>query len=323
MDGRPLPLKVQLSRVKVATYRPSSQPRMFSQFRQAVESLAQPLQSQDNPLSADLRSQSPDPLRQSSAQLAENARVNLRKSIAAQRSASPAQQNIPRPRSASPGPSSTTKSTSDSGLRKTTLEERLRASLAVSESSPGIAPSASPTPVTQRPLSPTSTPVSDSPSIAIGTTASVLDTPIGSSVQADESGHFDEPLAPPQEPNGATQPPDLTPPTDPTSSAVNSADVTHSDSITNPCVTPTQEAPQVTSTDLQQPPIQQCTQASEVVDASTVDADLSGEESVEAEPEPTITADRSNDVDVEALQERLKLVEQRFAGETTYLVHLG
>ena len=292
---------------------------MFSQFRQAVENLAQPLprQSQDDTLSADVRSQSP-----ASAQLAENALVNLRRSIATQRTASPAQQNTanPRPRSASPGPSSsTTKSTTDSGLRKTTLEERLRASFVASESSGGSTPnpstSASPTlhpvPVGQHPLSPA--PVPDSPSLAVGTTPPALDTPVGDSVQAEECK---DTLAPSQEPDEAAEPPSVTPPTGPqdtASSTVGSTDSIHRDSTANPCVGETL-TPQATNTEMQQ-------YTSEVVDALTARADPPGEESVRVETEPTITDGPTDDV--EALQERLKLMEQRFAGKVAHLARLG
>lgn len=294
---------------------------MFSQFRQAVESLAQPppRQSQDDALPPGVRSQSPDPQRQSSAQLAENALVNLRKSIAAQRAASPAQQNtVPstKPRSASPGPSPTAKSTSDSGLRKTTLEERLRASLAGSESSAGGTPnpstSASPTshtvPLAHHPLSPTSTPQPDSSTLVSGTAAPKA--PAGGSIQAEECTSSD-PAPLPQEIDDATRLPSPTPvagPQDPASSTVGTTDSTPTAADFGVGVTQTQETPQPHAVQ----------QASEVPDASTVDTDPPAEECVEAEPGPT-TTDRSADAGVEALQERLKLVEQRFAGKVLYM----
>lgn len=305
---------------------------MFSQFRQAVESLAQPLPrpSQDGALSADARTQSPDPLRQSS----ENALVNLRKSIAVQRTASPAQQNTanPRPRSASPSPSSAAKSTTDSGLRKTTLEERLRASFVVSESSgdstphPSTSASPSPHPVTvaKHPLSLTPTPVPDSPSIAIGTATSAPDILAGGSVQAEECKDTNNALVPSQEPNDAAQL-GVTPSTDPQDPASLTAGSIPIDLTTDSCVgvTLTQETPPATVTESEpEPHTERCTQASEVVDTSTVDTDPPGEESIKAEPEPAIT-DGSKDVGVEALQERLKLVEQRFTGKVAYLAHLG
>ncbi|KAG6381235.1 hypothetical protein JVT61DRAFT_5639 [Boletus reticuloceps] len=303
-----------------------SQSRMFSQFRQAVENLAQ---SQDDALPPAVRSQSPESQRQSSAQLAESALVNLRKSIAAQRTASPAQQTSvpnPRPRSASPGPSSTTKSTSDSGLRKTTLEERLRASIAASETSGGsttpdrsISPPSHRVPVTQHPLSPTSTPVPGSPTLATGIADPAIETPAGASLQPEESTNVTLVL-PPQEPNDAAQPPSETSPADlqvPASLTGRSTDAsgsTHIDSTADPCVdvTLTQPEPEAMHTDSPQPHSMQ--EAPEVVDALTVDVDLPMEENLNTDPEPTMI-DKSKDSDVEALQERLKLVEQRFAGK--------
>lgn len=68
--------------------------------------------------------------------------------------------------------------------------------------------------------------------------------------------------------------------------------------------------------------MERCTQASEVVDALTVDRDPPGEECVEAVSEPAIT-DGSKDAGVAALQERLKLVEKRFAGKVTLFCTLG
>lgn len=83
-------------------------------------------------------------------------------------------------------------------------------------------------------------------------------------------------------------------------------------------VTPTQE---VTQADDQQPLVQQCTQASEVVDESTVGTDPAVEKSAKAEPKPAI-ADKPDDASIEVLQERLKLVEQRFAGRISCLAYL-
>jgi len=309
---------------------------MFSQFRQAVESLAQPLprHSQDNAPPADVRCRSPDSQRPSSAQLAENALVNLRKSTAAQRTASPAQQNTatanPRSRSASPSPLSTAGSTGGSGLRKTTLEERLRASFAVSESPGGNAlnpsTSAPPTshavPVAQHPLSPASTPIPDSPT---DTATFSLENLVGDSFQAKECKDTHN-ASPPQEPTDTAQPPSAAPPAEPQESAsltVGTTDSLSIDSTTDPCVgvAPTQEAPRASHTE-PPPHTQQYTQASEVVDASTVDANPPGEDCVEPEPEPTIT-DSSKDAGIEVLQERLRLVEQRFAGKVAYIAHLG
>ncbi|KAG9314425.1 hypothetical protein JVU11DRAFT_5222 [Chiua virens] len=272
---------------------------MFSHLRQAVESLAQ-----ENPLSADVRSQSPDPLRQSSAQLAESALPNLRKSITAQRNT-----GNPRARSASPGPSSSARSPSDFGLRKTTLEERLRASFAASESSGGSTPNPStsnpstpsshPVPVTEHPLSPAPTPPPDTPSLPTTSASSAVDTLEGSKDNYDAS-------APSQESNDA--PSSETPPsTDPqgldNSATVNTADNMQIESTADSSM-PVQGIPQVTDAE-PRPDVQPSMQTLPIA------ADSPAEESAEAEPEPTIT-DGPSGVGLEALQERLKLVEQRF-----------
>ena len=286
---------------------------MFSQFRQAVESLAQPLQ--DNALP---RSQSPDSQRQSSSQLAENALVNLRKSIAVQRNAGAAQQNTgqnPRPRSASPGPSSVAKSATEAALRKTTLEERLRASFAPSESSGGN--TSSTVPVTLHPLSPPSTPVPDSTSPAVGSTTSVSGNPVDGSVQAQEgTGIVLAP--PPQEPNDLPNAPLPVEPQDPALT-----DNTPTDSTIGPDVgeTPTQEVPLVAHSNSPQPD-DDVPQPSEVTETSTVDTDPPGEDSVQPKPELS-TIDKSGDASVDALQERLKLVEQRFTGKVACCCSLG
>lgn len=163
---------------------------MFSQFRQAVEGLAQPqprrsqdLNSDDNrfisgPPDAQSARQS-----QSTNQLADAALNNIRRSFASQRSGSPLS------RSSSPVSSSIPKSsnsTPDHGLRKFTLEERLRASLSVGDASnttpPATSSRASPASnavvVTQHPLSPTAIPLPASP-VILATAASppqVFDT---------------------------------------------------------------------------------------------------------------------------------------------------
>ncbi|KAH7931049.1 hypothetical protein BV22DRAFT_1101415 [Leucogyrophana mollusca] len=99
-----------------------------------------------------------------------------------QRSGSPGPQRTgsPGPRSGSPNPSSLPKSGSlpEAGLRKTTLEERLRASFTVGEASGGSTPNMSsraspvPVPVAQHPLSPTSTPLPESPTLSPAIVAS-------------------------------------------------------------------------------------------------------------------------------------------------------
>ncbi|KAG2350442.1 hypothetical protein BDR05DRAFT_899421 [Suillus weaverae] len=119
---------------------------------------------------------------QSTNQLADAALNNMRRSFASQRPGSPLS------RSSSPVSSSISKSnsTSDPGLRKFTLEERLRASLSVGEASnttsPAISSRASPVSnavvVTQHPLSPTSIPLPASPPQVSGAQPSDLPSPL-------------------------------------------------------------------------------------------------------------------------------------------------
>ncbi|OBZ79168.1 Laminin subunit alpha-2 [Grifola frondosa] len=146
---------------------------MFSQFRHAVETLAQhsPKSSQDASATTDegdSRSSldSVGGLRtsiSSSSQLAESALSNLRKTLVAQRSGSP-------------GPSKPVASSSDSTPRpaapRTTLEDRLRAKFAIGDvsnssspiSSTRTSPSPIPVSMSDHPLSPSHTPLPKSPS---------------------------------------------------------------------------------------------------------------------------------------------------------------
>lgn len=158
---------------------------MFSQFRQAVEGFAQPQPRRSQDLNGDdnrFTSGPPDAQSarqsQSTNQLADAALNNIRRSFASQRSGSPLS------RSSSPVSSSISKSsnsTPDPGLRKFTLEERLRASLSVGDASnttsPAISSRASPASnavvVTQHPLSPTAIPLPASP-VILPTAASPL-----------------------------------------------------------------------------------------------------------------------------------------------------
>lgn len=162
---------------------------MFSQFRQAVESFAQPQPRRSQDLDGDDNRFTNGPLdaqsarqAQSTNQLADAALNNMRRSFASQRPGSPLS------RSSSPVSSSISKSnsTSDPGLRKFTLEERLRASLSVGEASnttsPAISSRASPVSnavvVTQHPLSPTSIPLPASPPQVSGAQPSDLPSPL-------------------------------------------------------------------------------------------------------------------------------------------------
>lgn len=149
---------------------------MFSQFRQAVEGFAQPqprrsqdLNGDDNRFTSGPHDAQSARQSQSTNQLADAALNNMRRSFSSQRPGSPLS------RSSSPVSSSIPKSNStpDPGLRKFTLEERLRASFSVGDASnatsPAISSRASPVSnavvVTQHPLSPTSIPLPASPVI--------------------------------------------------------------------------------------------------------------------------------------------------------------
>ncbi|KAI0931966.1 hypothetical protein AcW2_000730 [Taiwanofungus camphoratus] len=139
---------------------------MFSQFRQAVESLAQhsPKSSQD--LSTDDRQSRPSldlGLRTSlsSSQLAESALSNFKKTLVTQRSGSPGHGRI--------AASSSSESLVKQPAHRSTLEDRLRAKLAASDATNSTTPSTSSKAstssriVTDHPLSPTSTPLPESP----------------------------------------------------------------------------------------------------------------------------------------------------------------
>lgn len=110
---------------------------MFSQFRQVVETLVQDQSSPGDEPASSTRPRSPDlNTSRSSSQFAESALLNLRKSLATQRASATLPQR-PRSRSSSPQPPSVPKSSSDTSLRKSTLEERLRASFTIGESLSG------------------------------------------------------------------------------------------------------------------------------------------------------------------------------------------
>ncbi|KAF8446010.1 hypothetical protein L210DRAFT_3610558 [Boletus edulis BED1] len=146
---------------------------------------------------------------------------------------------------------------------------RLRASIAASETSTTPDRSTSPpshrVPVTQHPLSPTSTPIPDSPTLAARLADPSIETLAGGSILPEENTSVTLVL-PPQEPNDAAQPPSEASPADPqvpaslTGRSTDASDSTHIDSTADPC---------------------------------------------------------SKDSDTEALQERLKLVEQRFTDVST------
>ncbi|CDO76644.1 hypothetical protein BN946_scf184868.g58 [Trametes cinnabarina] len=172
---------------------------MFNQLLHAVESLAQPPRaSQDSSAPAEEAPARPslDSLGNirtslsSSSHLAESALSTLKKTLVAQRPASPANAQSP---NQSPGPSATS-SPKPRPATRTTLEDRLRAKLAKGDASIAASPSgssrASPTPTSStdhplapssrrssnadvpvvkgppNPLSPASTPLPDSPMVS-------------------------------------------------------------------------------------------------------------------------------------------------------------
>ncbi|CCM05148.1 uncharacterized protein FIBRA_07357 [Fibroporia radiculosa] len=142
---------------------------MFSQWRQAVENLAQHPPRQDSADERQSRSSLDTGLRASlsSAQLAESALSNIKKTLAAQRSGSPSPSLSHA--SHSPGADIGPKRPASQSTTRTTLEDRLRAKFAISDNS------SSPTPVSSsgsspslrvvidHPLSPTSAPLPESP----------------------------------------------------------------------------------------------------------------------------------------------------------------
>ncbi|TFY70356.1 hypothetical protein EVG20_g2639 [Dentipellis fragilis] len=151
---------------------------MFSQFRNVVEGLAQPprRQSQDASAHPDqgAATASLHPsldghiLRESlssTSHLADSALSSLRKSLAAQRTGSPVAGSTSNPASHSPSPSIERASTP-----KLRLEDRLRASFAIGDTSgtptPNLSSRSSPVPVTEHPLSPSAVPLPQSPPLS-------------------------------------------------------------------------------------------------------------------------------------------------------------
>ncbi|KAA1468235.1 hypothetical protein DENSPDRAFT_770764 [Dentipellis sp. KUC8613] len=171
-----------------------SQHKMFSQFRNVVEGLAQPQrrQSQDASAHPDQAVAAASPghsstdghtLRESissTSHLADSALASLRKSLAAQRSGSPvassASNNV-----ASHSPSPSIERASTPKLR---LEDRLRASFAIGDTSGTPTPNLSsrsspvPVPVTEHPLSPSAVPLPQSPPLSDAAESFSLLSPI-------------------------------------------------------------------------------------------------------------------------------------------------
>lgn len=196
-------------------------------------------------------------------------------------------------RSGSPKPSTNghnARNSSSSNARpKSTLEERLRAKVAAAESSRAHSSSPSPTtsvPVTEHPLSPTSTPLPDSPAINPAPTSSFdLDAPLSLAsvsevnIQSPTKPSPSHQEAPVSKPEPLTSPP----------GELNDTPTTHAeDGVTEKAG----ETPKSTASE----PVEE-TKA----EATTVD-------------EPDLPQADGDDQDVESLHQRLKLVEQRFSG---------
>lgn len=272
---------------------------MFSQLRHAVETFApQPRRSLDGDASSgphephtrsaslDLAGRSTSPL--SSSQLAESALSNLRKSFAPPRSASPGTS----PRSPSSG-------VARDPLQKSSLEERLRATFTIGDVSNGPTPDvsarASPAPrapTIEHPLSPSSTPLPDSPSLPPVLEESPLDRPESPEVAP-------QPLIPPLTPTESESP-------KPESPAKDDSDIMAEEHI------PEEPVPQ--------DPLPAEPTAKSIPDPAaepSVEGEPVAEESIAGGPIVEEPFASGEDVDIDALQERLKLVEQRFADVST------
>lgn len=298
---------------------------MFSQFRQAVEGFAQPQPRRSQDFNTSGESIEDHRLASGSH--------DARRTYAPQRPASPLS------RSSSPGPSSISKSNSalDPGLRKFTLEERLRASFTVGEASntttPAISSRASSVsnavPVTQHPLSPTSVPLPGSPALSAAASPLQVSDMQGSSPPQEDPPAFSLAINHPQDSN------------DEVSHTPSSSEVPKAPTDIPLPLSPQEElAPDdfdglvipisaSTGTDIKfqlpdNPPAD-----GDAVRVSGVRRD-SGDVSGEADPSNSVNVDASDghgrrdtppvsslkcsEIDVEALQERLRLVEQRFSG---------
>jgi len=310
---------------------------MFSQFRQVVETFVQDSTHPDGESSTDTRSRSLDvntSRSPSSTQVAEPTLLNLRKSLAAQRVAS----TSPQRRSTSPGPSSLPKNSTDTSARKSRLEERLRASFTIGDSpgstTPNATPSrASPAPdavrVSQHPLSPESIPLPGSPTqVAPDPPANDPVVPVSRSqssvsIKKENDAPVDDldgsclQLRNSIVPLGVQDRVDVT--------AHVSADVGATVSYEPISVAPEEgTSPSYTNQDVQ---------LGDVVVASPPDTPSNGDIGAGNIPleissasdngrAPSVVVN-SGDADVEALQERLKLVEQRFAGNFLHITSHG
>ncbi|TFK57208.1 hypothetical protein OE88DRAFT_1650841 [Heliocybe sulcata] len=310
---------------------------MFSQFRQAVENLAQPVRrsSQDFGEEEHRRSSSLDTqsLRQSlslpSGQLADSALETLRKSLPSQRAGAGA---------TSPRPST------PPTRRRPNLEERLKATFVLGDASNSTSPASatrvsSPVPVSNHPLSPGSVPLPDSP----------FHSPRGSlDIHRDNyaSPTASHPLASPEPSSEPASVPAPAPIADHTETQLEQrlpeADIPlPADSPVPDSAQEEQQRPEeLRSEDAEQPSADVGQPSShgegpndtadapleEVAEPELVHGEVSNDKAdapVEevSEPESVETsrsaATSANGAEVESLRERLKLVEQRFADVST------
>ncbi|KZT30459.1 hypothetical protein NEOLEDRAFT_1173883 [Neolentinus lepideus HHB14362 ss-1] len=282
---------------------------MFSQFRQAVENLAQPVRrsSQDFNDEEHRRSSSLDTqsLRQSlslpSGQLAESALENLRKSLTSQRAGAGA--TSPPPGNQPP-------------RRRPNLEERLKATFIVGDVSNSTSPSSgtrvsTPVPVSNHTTSPGSTPLPDSPSHS---PRSSLD------IRQDDAA-----AAPPSTSIAfSTSEPSPVPKEDAFVHGLTEAQ--YEDRFPEADVPLPSDSPVPDTTQEEHKPAEELPSTEiEQLLSSGVHSD-DGEVAVtellsEGEPvETTVPSETTtNGVEVDSLRERLKLVEQRFAGGLRYM----
>ncbi|KAI6136699.1 hypothetical protein F5141DRAFT_1185604 [Pisolithus sp. B1] len=279
---------------------------------------ASPTPSSEPVAASGIRPRSPDVnTSRSSSQLAESALLNLRKSLATQRASAalPQRSASPQSRSGSPQPPSVPKSSSDTSLRKSTLEERLRASFTIGESLSGTtsnAPSSRASPGFDPPhaphntLSPETVSLPESPTqVASGLPTEEHTIPV---------------------PHSQSPPPISLENKDPSTLDSEVQDVTASLDVHDQL--PVVESPSGnTSGDVTQGPTlergDECPSiltTSAVSDSNniTVNTGLTPED---PEVSPASHESPASDIpqftDSEALQERLKLVEQRFTDMST------
>lgn len=201
-------------------------------------------------------------------------------------------------RSGSPGPSGhLPKSNSLSDARgprpKSNLEERLRAKLAAAESSRAAS---APIPVTRHPLSPTSTPLPSSPALSPApTSAFEVDDPL--SLNSVGSPTVQSPSQKSPTPRKEGTPDESGPPDESTEKEK------EVDTLELPQASP------VADTREAAPPI------------LTAESEAKEEVTLALGEPPLPLAEPNNDQDVDSLQKRLKLVEQRFAGMYFYLLN--